>query len=187
MLFSQKICLASIMILITFSGVVHMKIAIQEVDGQTSNNSTLSVDGERILRTYLTDPSLFFHIKQAIKGKSNIDSTFQAYFVELIRVADSILDDIPHSVTEKNELPPGSDKHDFLAIAPYHWPNPFEPPLVPYIWHGGIINPEVNTIPDKRNIDLMIEIVATLAAYYFTDDPKYASQATELLRVWFLN
>jgi hypothetical protein len=165
-----------------------MKIAIQEVVGQTTNNSTLSVDGERIPRTYLTDPSLFLHIKQGMKGKSNIDSTFQAYFVKLIRLADSILDDIPHSVTEKTEFPPSGDKHDFLALAPYHWPNPFEPQLVPYIWHDGIINPEVNSIPDKGNIDRMIETVATLASsYYFTDDPKYASKATELLRVWFLN
>lgn len=165
-----------------------MKIAFHEVVGQTSNNSTLSLGEERIPRTYLTDPSLFFHIKQSIKGKSNIDSTFQTYFAELIRLADSFLDDIPNSVTEKNELPPSGDKRDFLALAPYHWPNPFEPELVPYIWHDGIINPEINSIPDKRNIDRMIEIVATLAAsYYFSEDPKYASKATELLRVWFLN
>ena len=165
-----------------------MKLAIQEVVGQTTNYSTLSVDGESIPRTYLTDPYLFFHIKQAMKGKANVDSTFQTYFVKLIGLADSILDDIPHSVTEKTELPPSGDKHDFLALAPYHWPNPFEPQLVPYIWHDGIINPEANSIPDKRNIDRLIEIVSTLAAsYYFTDDPKYASKATELLRVWFLN
>ena len=76
-----------------------------------------------------------------MKGKANVDSTFQTYFVKLIGLADSILDDIPHSVTEKTELPPSGDKHDFLALAPYHWPNPFEPQLVPYIWHDGIINP----------------------------------------------
>ncbi len=117
--------------MITFSGVVHMKLAFQEVVGQTTNNSTLSVDGERIPRTYLTEPSLFFHIKQAMKDKTNIDSTFQTYFMKLIRLADSILDDIPHSVTEKTDLPPSGDKYDFLALAPYHWPNPFEPQLVP--------------------------------------------------------
>jgi hypothetical protein len=54
--------------------------------------------------------------------------------------------------------------------------------------NDGIINPEVNSIPDNRNIDRLIEIVSTLtASYYFTDDPKYASKATELLRVWCLN
>jgi alginate lyase len=51
-----------------------------------------------------------------------------------------------------------------------------------------MINPEIYTIPDQKNMDEMIYTVHTLAAAYFlTDDPKYSSKAAELLQVWFLN
>ena len=49
-------------------------------------------------------------------------------------------------------------------------------------------NPEIYTIPDKKNLDDMIHSVSILsAAYYFTDDTKYASKAKELLQVWFID
>ena len=49
-------------------------------------------------------------------------------------------------------------------------------------------NPEIYTIPDKKNLDDLTHAVKRLsAAYYFTDDPKYASKAEELLRVWFVD
>jgi Alginate lyase len=186
--FHQNLTAVSVIILITFSSAAQMGITINEVVGQTFNNSILSSDEEVAPQTFLIDPLFFFQIKQSLKSSSNIDLTFQTNFKELIRLADSFLDDKPHSVTEKEELPPSGDKHDFLALAPYHWPNPFESELVPYIWHDGIINPEINSISDKRNLDRMIEMVATLASsYYFTNEPKYASKAAELLRVWFLD
>jgi hypothetical protein len=59
---------------------------------------------------------------------------------------------------------------------------------MPYVYRDGEINPEVLAIPDGVNMDEMIKRVKTLSmAYYFTDNISYASKASELLRIWFLN
>ena len=59
---------------------------------------------------------------------------------------------------------------------------------MPYIIHDTIVNPQVYSVPDKQNLEDMIQRVRILSiVYYFTDNPQYASKAVELLRVWFLD
>jgi hypothetical protein len=59
---------------------------------------------------------------------------------------------------------------------------------LPYIIHDGIVNPQVYSVPDKQNLEDMLQMVRILSiAYYFTDNLQYASKAIELLRVWFLD
>ena len=43
---------------------------------------------------------------------------------KLKRDADRALLGGPFSVTEKSLTPPSGDKHDYMSIAPYWWPNP---------------------------------------------------------------
>jgi len=107
---------------------------------------------------------------------------------QLIAKADLTLDQKPHSVIEKRESTPSDNKHDFFALAPYRWPNPEKIDGLPYIGHDGIINPEIYSIPDKKNFDDMIYTVKLLSiSYYITHNDKYALKATELIRTWFLN
>jgi len=107
---------------------------------------------------------------------------------ELVARANHYLLLEPKSVTEKQRFPPSGDKHDFFSLAPFRWPDDTKPNRIPYIYRDGKINPEVFTIPDRANLAKMIEGVEILStAYYVTDNILYASKATELLRVWFLN
>ena len=46
----------------------------------------------------------------------------QAPLAELRRQADAALTAGPWSVTDKPQLPPSGDKHDYLSQAPYWWP-----------------------------------------------------------------
>ena len=106
----------------------------------------------------------------------------------LIFQADKALRFEPVSVVTKAIAPPSGDKHDYMSMAPYWWPNPNTPNGLPYIRKDGQTNPELHTVPDKDNLNAMSSNVYTLAlAYYFRDDEKYAEQAVKLLRVWFLN
>ena len=107
---------------------------------------------------------------------------------QLTTKADLILYQKPHSVIEKSELPPSGNKHDFLALAPYRWPNPEKPKGLPYIGHDGIVNPEIYNIPDKKNFDDMVEMVKLLSiTYSISNNENYALKARELIRTWFLN
>ncbi len=106
----------------------------------------------------------------------------------MLSQANSFLSLRPTSVIDKGEIPASGDKHDFLSLAPYRWPDPEKPDGLPYVNIDGKLNPEVYSIPDKKNMDDMVYRVKILSlAYYFTNNPQYASKAGDLLRVWFLN
>lgn len=94
----------------------------------------------------------------------------------------------PVSVMEKKGLPPSGDKHDYMSLAPYHWPDPTKPDGLPYIRKDGQTNPEVKEYPDKENMPKLCEYVYTLGlAYYFSEENQYAEHAAKLVKVWFLD
>ena len=92
------------------------------------------------------------------------------------------------SVMEKSNFPPSGNKHDYMSIAPYFWPDSSKPGGVPYMNRDGQINPEVKQYMDKIYLAEVCEAVSTLGlAWYFSGDKKYATHAGKLLRTWFLD
>ena len=137
-------------------------------------------------RTVVLDPSTLVKLKQDFNDGNNtkLDLSLHA----LVLQASSLLNKKTASVTDKRELPPSGDIHDFLSLAPYRWPDPTKKTGLPYIGRDGKTNPEIYSIPDQRNMDDMIRSVTVLAAaYYLTGNSQYASKAEELIRNWFLN
>jgi hypothetical protein len=89
---------------------------------------------------------------------------------------------------DKTDLPPSGNKHDYMSIGPYWWPDSTKKGGVPYIRKDGLINPEVKNYPDKENMPKLCENVYMLSlAYYFSNDKKYVKHAVELIKVWFLD
>ena len=116
------------------------------------------------------------------------DPSMKAALAELIKAADAALGYKPVSVMEKKNNPPSGDKHDYMSLAPYFWPNPETKDGLPYIRKDGQINPEVNEYKDKEYLPQLCSILETLGlAYYFTNDERYASHASKLINVWFLD
>ena len=109
--------------------------------------------------------------------------------IEQLRAeADRALRREPVSVLDKTATPPSGDKHDYMSLAPYWWPNPKSPNGLPYIRRDGERNPEINDITDHRNFGLIASASRTLAtAYYVLADQRYAAKAAQLLRIWFLD
>jgi hypothetical protein len=102
--------------------------------------------------------------------------------------ADDAMHQAPLSVTSKASTPPTGDKHDYISLAPYFWPNPATANHLPYVRRDGEHNPQANAIPDHANIFKMERAVHALAiGYQLTGKEEYAARATLLLRTWFLN
>jgi hypothetical protein len=55
---------------------------------------------------------------------ANKDPKKVASFNVLIELANNSLQFKPGSVMEKLNTPPSGDKHDYMSLAPYFWPNP---------------------------------------------------------------
>jgi hypothetical protein len=102
--------------------------------------------------------------------------------------ADKALAAGPFSVVYKDVLPPSGDKHDYMSLAPYWWPNPDTADGLPYVRRDGERNPEIYEVRNRLDLGEMCAAVETLAlAYHFTDEQKYADRAALLIRTWFLD
>ncbi len=116
------------------------------------------------------------------------DSTLRPAYDRLAREAAAALAAGPFSVMDKQRTPPSGDKHDYVSMGPYWWPDSTKPGGLPYVRRDGERNPEIRRDYDAPRLGALTGDVATLAlAYYFSDDEKYAARATQLLRVWFLD
>jgi len=105
-----------------------------------------------------------------------------------MHAADQAMKEGPFSVMQKDMTPPTGDKHDYMSLAPYFWPDPKSPNGLPYIRRDGERNPEISKIPDHGNMGRLGRDARALAlAYYLTGNESYASRAALLLRTWFLD
>lgn len=102
--------------------------------------------------------------------------------------ADKALTVGPFSVMDKKENPPSGDKHDYMSLAPYWWPNPATPNGLPFVRRDGETNPERYKIPDDSNFGKLQSAVHALGlGYYLTGNEAYAARAVLLLRTWFID
>lgn len=112
-----------------------------------------------------------------------------SYYSRIFSLANAALKAKPYSVIHKTISPPSNDKHDYLSISRYWWPDANKEDGLPWIRRDGVTNPSTQTDDvDRKRLGSMVKSVEALAlAYYYSDDLKYAVKAAELLRVWFLN
>lgn len=140
----------------------------------SNNCKTFSINPNRLAALH----------KMYLKNKLGDNEAFK----NLISRADNYLDMKPVSVMDKSQTPPGGDKHDYMSMAPYWWPNPNTADGLPYIRKDGERNPEIYEISDHSSEGKMTAAVESLSlAYYITKGIKYSKKAVQLLCVWFLD
>jgi hypothetical protein len=112
------------------------------------------------------------------------------YFVQqrarLLAECDALLTVPADPVVNKTRMPPSGDKHDYLSLAPYAWPDPAKPDGMPWKAIDGVINP-ASRGPDTdfTRYYAFIGAVENLSfAYFYSSDQRYADKGIELLRIW---
>lgn len=134
-------------------------------------------------RGILTDPRDLQTVRARLqKG----DARLKAVVSEVLRRAEKGLSVPCMSVTQNVRLPPSGDRHDYMSVATYWWPNPDTPDGLPYVRRDGEINPEFFG-SDVDRIRRLCEAVQYLGlASAVVDDTRFAEKAAELVRHWFL-
>ena len=106
---------------------------------------------------------------------------------KIIRDANKNLTKSISTVMDKPMVAPSGDKHDYMSMGRYWWPDPSKKDGLPYIRNDGHVNHEIDKL-DRMPLSEMARSVETLSiAYYLTLDDKYARKAVENLRIWFLD
>jgi len=157
--------------------------------------STAILFGQKNEKPLTTEVSksdiVVWNVKRLAESKARLatkDPDLLPAYEQLIKLADDALRFKPVSVMDKKDLPPSGDKHDYMSIGPYWWPDSSKADGLPYIRKDGEINPEVRNYLDKENLPRLCEHVFNLSlAYYFSNNEEYAKHASKLIKVWFLD
>lgn len=125
-------------------------------------------------------------VRMRIKQKNPY---FTDAYQKLLAAADGELDKPANPVTRKTLTPPSGDKHDYLSIAPYRWPNPNTEDGSPWLKKDGQVNPmSRGDDTDKVRLTNMFNRLQKLSlAYYFSGEDAYAEKARSVLRIWFVD
>ncbi|GHE39144.1 alginate lyase family protein [Sphingobacterium griseoflavum] len=105
----------------------------------------------------------------------------------LVEEANKLLTAPPFSVVD-GDLPPSGDLHDFYSIGKLSWMNP-EENNNHYVRRDGESNPEAFSDKyDLKRFERVLRRINILSlAFFFTSDNRYASKASNIIDVWFLN
>ena len=124
-----------------------------------------------------------------IKAKIDRQDPFvMPAYQTLISKAEKALSMGRLSVVDKSLTPPSQDKHDYMSLGPYFWPNPKTKDGYPYIRRDGKVNPNALIDSDSPRLVRLTNALETLAlAYYYTNNTKYAQRAVEMIQIWFIN
>jgi len=140
--------------------------------------ATVVLDGHQLVRNQI--------------GLLTGNTTLRTSLANLLTQANTELTAGPWSVTNKTQLPPSGNPHDYLSYAPYYWPtqpitasNPFGCPMVN---RDGQRDPLVDGVPDHQSeIAAFADIYNLTLAWYYTGNRQYAARAELDLRTWFTN
>lgn len=158
-----------------FKIVLILAAMLINVAGSSKNINGIFVDFSKIKK-----------VKTQIK-KGN--ETYLPAYHALIERADEALTEGPFSVMDKKRTPPSGNKHDYLSMGPYWWPDPSKPNGLPYMRKDGEVNPETrgNNVDRSSAAKLFSNVESLGWAYYFSGDEIYAQKALQLLETWFIN
>jgi hypothetical protein len=135
--------------------------------------------------TFLVKPAKLLDGKRKIAQQEPV---MQQALTELLSIADRSLRNGPYSVVYKDKAPPSGNKHDYMSVGPYWWPDSSKTNGLPYIRKDGHVNPERYAIKDDEFQNAISRDVYFLGlAWFYTGNEKYAAHAAGLLRTWFLD
>jgi hypothetical protein len=105
----------------------------------------------------------------------------------VVKEAEKSLSKTIKTVMDKDMTASSGDKHDYMSMGRYWWPNPATSDGLPYIRKDGVSNPEIEKL-DRYPLSSFGKNVEILSlAYYLTSDEKFAKKAVENLKIWFVN
>ncbi len=138
-------------------------------------------------RVFIRDANELRQLRSQIQTGKDMSDAAKCATSRAKKDADKVLNIEIQPVTAKPLTPPSGDKHDYMSLAPYFWPDPKKKDGLPYIRRDGERNPEIKTLPDHDALADLIKAVDKLAVgYYLTGDERYAAKATSLLSTWFV-
>lgn len=101
-------------------------------------------------------------------------------------LADAIIKESPVTMIINDTTRKQVDKHYYMSLAVYAWPDPNNP-SGPYITRDGEINPEWKEYDKVNYLEMVRRVVILADAFDRTGDTRYAECCLTQLKCWFLD
>ncbi len=114
---------------------------------------------------------------------------FLGQYRKLLDEAEELLAFQPDPVVNKSTVPPSGDKHDYLSLAPYFWPNPDSADGMPWSARDGQVNPMTRggNTDQVRQSRMMDALTVLNLAYHLSGEERFGTKIHEIMRVWYLD
>lgn len=147
------------------------------------SSHAMAQDGDKCC-IFMSDTS---KIQSLVKG-NKAPEALKASYNQLLDQAKDALNGPVYTVTAKGMTPPSGDKHDYMSIGVYWWPNPDKKDGLPWIRKDGQENLDTKTdkVDGKRFADFSRDVQVLALAGKLSGDKKYSDRAATLLRAWFI-
>lgn len=140
--------------------------------------------GSAAAQPYMVDAEAAERVRTAVeKG----DSHLKPLYDRALRDADKLLDEPDPTVVDKEMTPPSGDKHDYISMGRYWWPNPDTKDGLPYVRRDGHSNPELKKFDRDRLGRFSANLRRLTGAYLLAGRTEHARKMASMLRTWFLN
>ena len=113
------------------------------------------------------------YISRARSSSKREESPCGQALEALLVDAERALKQEPLTIVNKPILPPSGDKHDYMSVGAYWWPDPDKPDGLPYIRRDGEPNPEAQTT-DRPLLGKLVSTVKSIGIENeFTERENY--------------
>lgn len=130
---------------------------------------------------------LGFNSREEILKEVAEDVRLDELYKRVLRDADKVLYEPNPTVVDKGVTPPSGDKHDYISMGRYWWPNPDTEDGLPYVRRDGESNPELKQF-DRERLGGFASMLRTLSyGYLLSENPDYARKIVSMLKTWFLS
>ncbi len=141
---------------------------------------------QKQMQTVVMDMAAIAAAREKVQHK---DPAVKGMLEQLLSEAGKALAKRAPSVMDKKMVPPSGDRHDYMSVGPYWWPNPEKPDGLPWVRRDGDVNPATQThdFDHGAMTEMCREVEALVLAARVTGETEYAYKAGEMLKTWFLN
>lgn len=166
---SSKNKIVSIVLISLLGVYVFIKVKLNTV-------KYLQIDAQRIAT-----------LKSNLK-KGDVSKYTQKSYHQLLVNAEALLKVNNVSVMDKALTPPSKNKHDYLSLNRYFWPNPATKDSLPWILKDGKVNPYSQTSNvDRKRLQFLGDALYKLSlAYELSGKEAYAEKGISMMATWFL-
>jgi len=135
-------------------------------------------------QVFLFDPQTLLDTRGRVRAG---DHDLAAAAGRLKRDADRAVQAGTYSVVSVDKSRPSGDKHDYISLARYAWPDPKKPDGLPWVLRDGETNPLLKDYCSPVMANMAHHAFTCALAYYLLGDETYAAHAAKLMRTWFLD